>query len=176
MKHKTLFISLFFLTLFSCTKKEGCIDISAVNYDISADTDNGTCLYNGCLDPLAVNYTANPVPNSDVDSVCLFLTKTWVADSYIVNGVQYITNSSVTLTYGATSSTEGNYQLSGTSHQGYSIVEDGTYNINFNNLNMSHTYEGSTYYLNIDKFTNNELDFTAVSDSSETISINFIAQ
>lgn len=81
----------FSLIFYSCSKKEGCIDITVVNYDISADIDDGSCVYNGCFDPLSVNYTPNPIPNSDLDTVCLSLNKTWIADSYIVNGVQYIT-------------------------------------------------------------------------------------
>ena len=176
MKQKILFILFFSLTFYSCSKKEGCIDITAVNYDISADTDDGSCVYNGCFDPLSVNYTPNPIPNSDLDTVCLSLNKTWIADSYIVNGVQYITNSSITLIYAATSSTEGSYQMSGTSHQGYSLVEDGTYSYDLDNLNMSHTFDGNTYYLSVDKFTNDELDLTVGAGTPETASINFYSE
>lgn len=31
----------------SCAKKEGCTDASALNYDSSAEKDNGTCSYKG---------------------------------------------------------------------------------------------------------------------------------
>ena len=39
----------------------GCTDSTAVNYDASADTDDGSCIYSlpGCTDPLACNYDAS---------------------------------------------------------------------------------------------------------------------
>jgi|GEM_PF-3092648 len=33
------------ITLNSCTKKEGCTDIAALNYDNEADKDDGSCIY-----------------------------------------------------------------------------------------------------------------------------------
>ena len=36
----------FMLTLNSC-KKEGCVDVNAVNYNTDAKKDNGTCTYSG---------------------------------------------------------------------------------------------------------------------------------
>ena len=158
MYNKFIYI-LFSLIIFSSCKKEGCIDILATNYDVNADTDNGSCMYQGCLDPLSINY--NPTsPNPVLDTACLSFNKTWIADSYIVNGVQYITSTSVTLEYIASSPTEGSYQISGIDHDGDPIDEDGTYSYDLDNLNMSHTTDGSTYSLSVDKFTNNELDLS----------------
>lgn len=37
---------------------------------------------------------------------------------------------------------------------------------------MSHTYDGSTYYLNVEKFTNNELDVSG-GETGFSISFNF---
>ena len=36
----------------------GCMDVTAVNFNLNANTDNGECNYDifGCTDPLAVNY------------------------------------------------------------------------------------------------------------------------
>ena len=170
MYNKFIFI-LFTLIVFSSCKKEGCIDILATNYDANADTDNGSCMYQGCLDPLSINY--NPTsPNPVLDTACLSFNKTWFADSYIVNGVQYITNTSVTLIYVASSPTEGGYQIYGTDSDGDPIDENGTYSYNLDSLNMSHTVDGSTYSLSVDKFTNNELDVSG-GETGFSLSLNF---
>lgn len=66
--------------------------------------------------------------------------------------------------------------MSGTSHLGYSLVEDGAYSYDLDNLNMSHTFGGSTYYLSVEKFTNDELDLTVGAGTSETASINFYSE
>ena len=34
----------------------GCTDPNANNHDLTANTDNGSCEYPGCIDPLAENY------------------------------------------------------------------------------------------------------------------------
>ena len=41
-----LLVACFALTFTSC-KKEGCTDLDALNYSSSADTDNGTCSFEG---------------------------------------------------------------------------------------------------------------------------------
>ena len=45
----------------------GCMDPGASNYDATATTDDGSCLYPGCTDPNAINY--NPTATSD-DGSC----------------------------------------------------------------------------------------------------------
>jgi hypothetical protein len=45
---------------------EGCTDANACNYDASATTDDGSCLYPTCNDPLACNYDEC----SDPTSIC----------------------------------------------------------------------------------------------------------
>ena len=37
----------------------GCTDQNAVNYDSYATTDDGSCLYDGCTDPIATNFDPN---------------------------------------------------------------------------------------------------------------------
>ena len=45
---KVFFILSVLVTLISgCAKKEGCTDASALNYDSSAEKDNGSCTYKG---------------------------------------------------------------------------------------------------------------------------------
>ena len=39
----------------SCSKKEGCTDPSSINYDPSAEKDNGTCLYKMATPPIATS-------------------------------------------------------------------------------------------------------------------------
>ena len=46
---------------------DGCTDPAAANYDPTAITDNGSCLYSGCTDPTAANY--NPIATID-DGSC----------------------------------------------------------------------------------------------------------
>lgn len=58
MKTKNLFILivLFGTIVFSsCSKKEGCTDSSAENYDPNAEKDNGTCLYKIPTPPIATS-------------------------------------------------------------------------------------------------------------------------
>ena len=77
MKH--LILSLLLLLLASsCKKQEGCTDSTAINYDVSAERDDGSCLYTtGCTDATAINYNADaPEIISDISCViaaCLFL-------------------------------------------------------------------------------------------------------
>ena len=54
------------INVFNCmtTPKLGCTNPSAINFDRSADTDDGSCTYNyGCTDPSATNYD----PDATID-------------------------------------------------------------------------------------------------------------
>ena len=47
----------------------GCTDPNAINFDENANTDDGSCLYEACTDPLASNYTppaSNIVTNNNL--------------------------------------------------------------------------------------------------------------
>ena len=46
----------------------GCTDTTALNFNVLANTDDGTCIINGCTDSTAFNY--NPLANSD-DGTCI---------------------------------------------------------------------------------------------------------
>ncbi len=48
---------------------EGCTDGAADNFDASANTENGSCLFTGCTDASADNYDSN----ANVDGYCQFL-------------------------------------------------------------------------------------------------------
>ena len=58
MKKIAFFISIILL-LNSCenVQRGGCMDPLAINFETSADFDDGSCLYvQGCTDPAAQNY------------------------------------------------------------------------------------------------------------------------
>ena len=42
--------------IFNSCKQEGCTDFFADNYDINANSDDGSCEYLGCIDPNADHY------------------------------------------------------------------------------------------------------------------------
>ena len=155
----------------------------AANYDVTADNDDGSCLYNGCIDPYATNYNPTAVTDPNVDTICFSLNKTWTADSYIVEGVQYISSSSVTLIYTASSPTEGNFEFSGVSYQGDVMDWNGTYVYNESNSSITHTDVSNTSFsslFNISKYTTTELDLEIPTGiwgfGAEPEYINFIAK
>ena len=53
----------------SSTAGCGCTDPNATNYDSSATTDDGSCIYNGCTDPNASNYDPNAAAD---DGSCVY--------------------------------------------------------------------------------------------------------
>ena len=63
MKKLFLIIITFSLVFTACKKEEGCTNIAAVNYDVIAEKDNGSCKYNLTIsfthtidgDPLEIN-------------------------------------------------------------------------------------------------------------------------
>jgi cytochrome c peroxidase len=72
MSKKVLYLLMIISTIaFSCSKKEGCTDPLATNFNPDADEDDGLCIYaiKGCTDPTAVNY--NPNAQED-DGTCSY--------------------------------------------------------------------------------------------------------
>jgi hypothetical protein len=78
----------------------GCMDTNAVNYDATADTDDGSCDYLGCTNPTAVNYDANATIDDgscsfgcSLDLVTVILYDSygdgWNGNSFTVDGVDY---------------------------------------------------------------------------------------
>ena len=73
MKKLTLFIiSVVLITFSSCEKEEdnilGCMNSEALNYNVSANVDDGSCIIYGCMDETATNF--NPNANLDDNGSC----------------------------------------------------------------------------------------------------------
>tara|TARA_B100000809_G_scaffold114620_1_gene112999 strand:+ start:487 stop:1722 length:1236 start_codon:yes stop_codon:yes gene_type:complete len=68
---KILFIVVTVLTTYACSKKEGCTDPLATNFNPNAEEDDGQCIYadKGCMDSRASNF--NPHAITD-DGSCIF--------------------------------------------------------------------------------------------------------
>lgn len=79
MKHLILPL-LLVLLVSSCKKEEGCMDLTAINYNSDAEKDDGSCTYTtGCTDATAINYNADAVNN---DGSCLYMCTDPQATNY----------------------------------------------------------------------------------------------
>ena len=87
---KLIYLLMAVSLIFTACKKEveeGCTDVTAINFNPSAEENDGSCLYE-CNDPYATNYlvtTNYPVCEYEAD-VVFYLT---------VAGAQWITNQGV---------------------------------------------------------------------------------
>ena len=91
--NKVLYTLLAVSIIFAACKKEdetvtptfisGCMDALALNYNASATTDDGSCIYatviSGCTDSTATNY--NPLANIDDGSCILGIVGVWMPTS-----------------------------------------------------------------------------------------------
>ena len=90
MKKIAFFISIILL-LNSCenVQRGGCTDPLAINFETSADFDDGSCLYvQGCTDPAAQNY--DPLAVVEPVNACLYTTNLvyyldYSASQYMIN-------------------------------------------------------------------------------------------
>ena len=66
----------------ACKKEEGCTDPIAINYDSSAEENDGSCIYAiGCTDTVAINYDPNSIVD---DGSCLYQCTDPYATNYLV--------------------------------------------------------------------------------------------
>ena len=78
----------------SCRKETGCTNPKALNYTVTADIDDGSCVFGGCIDPDSKNYD----PFADVDNgSCTYAGSIvfWYGDNVaaklVVNGITSLT-------------------------------------------------------------------------------------
>ena len=76
----------------------GCTDPLAINYDSSAVTNDGSCLYiEGCMNPNASNYdsTAQRLPNGLIVGGGLCNSYQWTQNYFGIDSVDYYTDSTI---------------------------------------------------------------------------------
>lgn len=81
-------LSLFLLI--GCTKKQGCTDSSAQNYDANAEVDNGTCTYSNTNTTTNSNGNSNTTTNVGTNSTTpLRVSNGWDIDTVDYSSVLY---------------------------------------------------------------------------------------
>ena len=72
----------------------GCTDSTALNYNSTANTDDGSCCYvSGCTDPFAINYSSNACFD---DSTCIEA----ILGCSNINAINYNINANTNIAYG----------------------------------------------------------------------------
>ena len=140
---------LIFTLFISCGKSkslsEGCTNPSALNYDSSAELDDGSCIFSGCTDSTALNY--NPVATID-DSSCVYEIF-GCTDSVAINFnplANIDDGSCIYPIYGCTDSSAVNYSLYANVDDGSCIFSGCTDSLALNYSSISSFDDGSCIY------------------------------
>ena len=147
----TCFILVFFVFILfnSCDKSEslseGCTNTSAVNYDSSAELDDGSCIFSGCTDSTALNY--NPVATID-DSSCVYeISGCTDSTALNYNPLANIDDGSCILPiYGCTDFLAINYSIDANVDDGSCIYSGCTDSLALNFSSISSVDDGSCVY------------------------------
>ena len=148
------FIFLFLLSIIfslfnSCGKNnslsQGCTNPSAINYDSSADLDDGSCIFSGCTDSTALNY--NPVATID-DSSCVYeISGCTDSTALNYNPLANIDDSSCIFPiYGCTDFLAINYSINANVDDGSCIYSGCTDSLALNFSSISSLDDGSCVY------------------------------
>jgi len=150
---------LFIITSFiftSCKKEQGCTDPLAYNYNINAEEDNNSCIYDGCTDILATNYS----PSATIDNGdCIFSISggSWINQSIEYNGTMTVTFMNIPVV----DSTINYIETNPDSLEPYKLtINDNNTYTEFDQSNNS--IEDGTWSLSGDQLTINTPDTTLV--------------
>jgi hypothetical protein len=96
------------LSLINSLIVQGCTDATAFNYDVNANTDDGSCIIYGCTDSTAFNYNANA--NTDDGSCIAILNGCTDSTAFNYNPSANTEDfSCIPIVYGCTDSTSWYY-------------------------------------------------------------------
>jgi hypothetical protein len=126
---------------------EGCTNSSAINYDSSAELDDGTCIFVGCTDSTALNYFSLATIN---DSSCVYEIF-GCSDSTAINFNPLVTiddGSCIYPIFGCTDPVAINYSLDANIDDGSCIYFGCTDSLALNYNSISSLDDGSCVYCN----------------------------
>ena len=160
-------IASLYLTIVTCY---GCTDPIALNYDSTANTDDGSCLYAiyGCTDPVALNYDS--LANTD-DGSCLYCSY-GCTDPTALNYDSLATcddGSCVPVVYGCTDSLALNYFSGANIDDGSCIYAGCTDSTALNYDSTATIDDGSCYYGGCQEPAPINIYVDAITDNKATI-------
>lgn len=138
MKKLTLFaISLVLITFSSCEKEEdnilGCMNSEALNYNASANQDDGSCVILGCTDASAMNF--NSIATND-DNSCEYYGNLFAGNFNVTE-----TCNSADYNYTQEITSEGN-TITLINAFGWSVGNNNNVSITVSGESFSGTFEG----------------------------------